>query len=83
MKDITAQLGSEQTRRDVGLPTCIAVHAKFLAVGTSHGLVLVFDHFQALKVVLAASSSEASATTCVDISPEGDWLVSGHKDGTG
>lgn len=29
-----------------GSPTVIAIHSKFIAIGTSRSLVLVFDHFQ-------------------------------------
>ena len=44
---------SEKLRRNAaslqagpGLPTSIAVHSKFITIGTSRSLVLVFDHFQ-------------------------------------
>lgn len=29
-----------------GVCTATAAHAKFIAVGTSRGLILLFDHFQ-------------------------------------
>ncbi len=29
-----------------GLPTAVAAGAKFVAIGTDRGLVLLFDHFQ-------------------------------------
>jgi alpha-D-ribose 1-methylphosphonate 5-triphosphate synthase subunit PhnG len=29
-----------------GSPTVVAIHSKFIAIGTSKGLVLIFDHFQ-------------------------------------
>eukprot|EP00698_Gefionella_okellyi_P019588 TRINITY_DN6022_c0_g1_i1.p1 TRINITY_DN6022_c0_g1~~TRINITY_DN6022_c0_g1_i1.p1 ORF type:complete len:1522 (-),score=360.42 TRINITY_DN6022_c0_g1_i1:629-5194(-) len=82
LREITTQLSSTQTRHDVGLPACMSVHPRFIAVGTTHGLILVFDHYQLLKVILASHGSEASSTSSIDISPDGDWLVSGHKDGT-
>ena len=44
----------EQLRRNAasqqvgpGLPTSIAVHSKFITIGTSRSFVIVFDHFQA------------------------------------
>lgn len=29
-----------------GSPTVVAIHSKFIAIGTSKGLVIIFDHFQ-------------------------------------
>lgn len=42
LKGIAAQMLSAADRVDSGLPTALAV-SSLIAVGTSHGLVLVFD----------------------------------------
>jgi len=42
LKGVAAQMLSAADRVDAGLPTALAV-ASSIAVGTSHGLVLVFD----------------------------------------
>jgi hypothetical protein len=57
---------SEQQRgRGPGAPTALAVHSKYTAVGTAKGLVLVFDHMQAVFAVLgvAAAASAAAAAS--------------------
>ena len=35
-----------------GGPTSVAIHSKFVAIGTSKGLILVFDHFQNVSNML-------------------------------
>ena len=35
-----------------GRPTCIAVNTKFIAVGMQRGIILLFDHFEQIKMVL-------------------------------
>lgn len=42
---------------DAGLPTCIAVQI-MVAVGTSHGLVLVFDSSQTLRSCLDSQDKD-------------------------
>ena len=51
LKKITNQSFSEQAKRNLGIPTCIAISAT-IAVGTSKGLVLVFDYGQNLKSIV-------------------------------
>ncbi len=48
MEGISKQLAKnyQYMQHGPGLPTAVAVHGKFLAVGTSRSLVLLFDHFQ-------------------------------------
>ena len=55
-----------------GLPTTISVHSKFIAIGTSHGVILVFDHFQEVRVVLGSKDGKQGtygAVTALDMSP--------------
>jgi hypothetical protein len=75
-----------------GSPTAIAVHPKFIAVGTSKSVVLLFDHFQELKGILCrvplgpqGAIPQAAATdgavTSIDVSPSQDFLVCGYYSG--
>jgi WD40 repeat protein len=51
-------------------------------VGTSHGLVVIFDHFQELKLVLGMRDGvEYGPIYAVDISFESDWIACGHAAG--
>ena len=64
-----------------GMPRCVAVHSKFIAVGTSRGLVLVWDHFQELRVVLESKANVGDQVTAVDVSPHHDHLIAGYESG--
>lgn len=48
---------SRQLRKNIefkefgpGSPTVVAIHSKFIAIGTSKGLVIIFDHFQNVRI---------------------------------
>ncbi|KAJ0005293.1 hypothetical protein NQD34_011507 [Periophthalmus magnuspinnatus] len=56
LKGISAQIVSAADKVDAGLPTAITV-AGVIAVGTSHGLALVFDSNQALRLCLGSKST--------------------------
>lgn len=47
LKKISSQVFSEAGKRNFGRPTCLAVAAS-IVVGTSKGLILVFDYHQTL-----------------------------------
>lgn len=48
----------------------------------SHGLVVIFNHFQEIKIVLGTHESvEYGPIYSVDISADSEWLVCGHQDG--
>ena len=51
LKKITTQAFSEAGKRRFGTPTCIAASA-FVAVGTSKGVILIFDYSQNLKTIV-------------------------------
>ena len=51
LRKITGQAFSEIGRRNFGRPTCIAVAAS-IALGTSKGIILVFDYSQNLKSII-------------------------------
>nr|CCA20847.1 vacuolar protein sortingassociated protein 8 putati [Albugo laibachii Nc14] len=66
-----------------GSPTVIAIHSKFIAIGTSRSLVLVFDHFQNIRQVLGTTADAQSdgPVTAIDVSPGSDYLVCGYQSG--
>eukprot|EP00943_MAST-04B_sp_MAST-4B-sp1_P009275 g9275.t1 len=65
-----------------GLPTSIAVHSKFLAIGTSHSLIIVFDHFQEVRIVLGDwKKSRDGVVTTIDVSWGSDYLIAGYQSG--
>jgi hypothetical protein len=82
LSGISSQLASDTTRHDAGLPTCIVVQGKFIAVGTSHGLIMVFDHFNALKIILGSASFEHGPVCSLDMTVNSEWLVAGYQTGT-
>ncbi|XP_059149378.1 vacuolar protein sorting-associated protein 8 homolog [Physella acuta] len=55
LKSVSAQLLSAADRVDAGMPTAIVV-SSLIAIGTSHGLVLVFDPKQVLKWCLGSTA---------------------------
>eukprot|EP00941_MAST-03F_sp_MAST-3F-sp1_P004281 g4281.t1 len=89
--------GERKNSHSVGLSTCIKVHTKYVLVGTSRGLTLVFDHFQSLRFVIGGfegkkiknESSVFTPThayggvTSLDISPNpgADFIVCGYTSG--
>ncbi len=66
-----------------GLPTAMAPHNKFIAIGTSHSLVIVFDHFEEVRIVLGSMENTADgAVTSIDFSMDNDgYLVCGYYSG--
>lgn len=80
------QLVAASLRREAGLPTALAV-SRFIAIGTTHGFVLIFDHNQELRMILgsAAGTADYGPVTSLDAVPpgkaEGEWLACGHQGG--
>lgn len=66
LKNVSSQLVSARQRVDAGLPTSLAAAASFIAVGTSHGFVLVFDGLQTLKYSLGTDGNVPyGSTSCL------------------
>ncbi|XP_065068088.1 vacuolar protein sorting-associated protein 8 homolog isoform X2 [Rhopilema esculentum] len=83
LKKISGQLVDACARRDAGLPTAMAV-SMLIAIGTSHGLVLVFEpRDQALKLILGNTSDGANygAVTALGINRECSRLLCGYAKG--
>ena len=65
LKGISSQLSSARDRVNAGLPTAMAASSSMIAIGTSHGFILVFDGLQKLKYslgipVIASGSKDGS-----------------------
>uniref|UniRef100_A0A8C2I518 VPS8 subunit of CORVET complex n=1 Tax=Cyprinus carpio TaxID=7962 RepID=A0A8C2I518_CYPCA len=83
LKGISAQIVSAADKVDAGLPTAITV-SNVIAVGTSHGLVLVFGkHNQALRLCLGttATGAEYGAVSALSINHDCTRLLCGFAKG--
>lgn len=81
-KRLTGQAFSEVGRRNFGVPTCLAVGDQ-IAIGTTKGLVLVFDYQQLNKAILGSGTkaAESGAVTSLAISADHTTLAAGHTSG--
>ncbi|XP_029925871.1 vacuolar protein sorting-associated protein 8 homolog isoform X5 [Myripristis murdjan] len=84
LKGISAQIVSAADKVDAGLPTAITV-SRVIAVGTSHGLALVFgkDSNQALRLCLGttATGAEYGAVSALSINHDCSRLLCGFAKG--
>lgn len=82
LKGISAQIVSAADKVDAGLPTAIAV-SSLIAVGTSHGLALIFDQNQALRLCLGSTSvgEQYGAISALSINNDCSRLLCGFAKG--
>ncbi|KAM4615181.1 vacuolar protein sorting-associated protein 8 homolog isoform 2-T2 [Polymixia lowei] len=82
LKGISAQIVSAADKVDAGLPTAITVSG-VIAVGTSHGLALVFDVNQALRLCLGTTTTgaEFGAVSALSINHDCSRLLCGFAKG--
>uniref|UniRef100_A0A8C9SUW2 VPS8 subunit of CORVET complex n=1 Tax=Scleropages formosus TaxID=113540 RepID=A0A8C9SUW2_SCLFO len=82
LKGISAQMASAADKVDAGLPTALTV-SSVIAVGTSHGLALVFDTNQALRLCLGsvAEGVEYGAVSALSINHDCTRLLCGFAKG--
>ncbi|XP_062867008.1 vacuolar protein sorting-associated protein 8 homolog isoform X2 [Trichomycterus rosablanca] len=82
LKGISAQIVSAADKVDAGLPTAVTV-SSVIAVGTSHGLALVFDQNQALRLCLGstATGAEYGAVSALGINHDCTRLLCGFAKG--
>ncbi|XP_036883523.1 vacuolar protein sorting-associated protein 8 homolog isoform X1 [Sturnira hondurensis] len=84
LKGISAQIVSAADKVDAGLPTAIAV-SSLIAVGTSHGLALIFgkDQNQALRLCLGSTSvgGQYGAVSALSINNDCSRLLCGFAKG--
>lgn len=59
LRKITGQAFSEIGKRNFGRPTCLAVSTS-IVVGTSKGIILVFDYQQSLKHIIGTGTKGLS-----------------------
>ncbi|KIH91887.1 golgi family complex component [Sporothrix brasiliensis 5110] len=80
---LSSQCFSESAKRNFGSPTCMAVSAS-IVVGTTKGVLLVFDYNQTLKLIIGMGTKavEAGAITSVAISSDYTTVAGGHADGS-
>ncbi|KAI9836535.1 MAG: Vacuolar protein sorting-associated protein 8 [Sclerophora amabilis] len=83
LRKITGQLFSEMGKRNFGKPTCLSVSAN-IALGTSKGLILIFDYHQNLKSIIGPGTKaiEAGAITSLALSADHTTVAGGHYDGS-
>uniref|UniRef100_A0A2K5PB73 Vacuolar protein sorting-associated protein 8 homolog n=1 Tax=Cebus imitator TaxID=2715852 RepID=A0A2K5PB73_CEBIM len=82
LKGISAQIVSAADKVDAGLPTAIAV-SSLIAVGTSHGLALIFDQNQALRLCLGSTNvgGQYGAISALSINNDCSRLLCGFAKG--
>lgn len=82
LKKITLQVFSEAGKRNFGRPTCLNVTVS-LVIGTSKGLILVFDYQQVLKAVIGPGTKavECGAITALATSADHSTIAGGHATG--
>lgn len=81
-KKITGQAFSEIGKRNFGTPTCLAATDQ-LVIGTSKGLVLVFDQQQNHKAIIGSGTkaAESGAVSSIAISADYTTIAVGHSTG--
>ncbi|KAI9931602.1 Vacuolar protein sorting-associated protein 8 [Aspergillus wentii] len=82
LRKITGQAFSEVGKRNFGHPTCMAVSTT-IVIGTSKGIVLVFDYQQSLKAIIGTGTKaiECGAITSLALSADHSTVAGGHASG--
>ncbi|RMZ91445.1 hypothetical protein DV736_g1310, partial [Chaetothyriales sp. CBS 134916] len=82
LKRVTAQAFSETAKRNFGHATCLAV-TDTIVIGTSKGLILVFDHQQIHKAIMGPGTKavEKGAISALAISADHSTVAAGHATG--
>ena len=80
---MTGQAFSEVGKRSFGRPTCIAIAAS-IALGTSKGIILVFDYNQNLKSIIGPGTKavESGSVSSISISADHSTIAGGHASGS-
>lgn len=82
LRKISNQIFSESAEITFGKPTCLLA-ATYIVIGTSKGLVLVFDDHQNLKTILGrrTNAMKCGEITSLAISSDHTHIASGHCNG--
>ena len=83
LRKLSGEAFSEIGKRNYGRPTCIAV-AGLIALGTSKGMILIFDTQQELKATigLGTKAVESGAITAIALAADHSTVAGGHADGS-
>ncbi|KAI9741090.1 MAG: Vacuolar protein sorting-associated protein 8 [Cirrosporium novae-zelandiae] len=83
LRKITGQVFSELGKRNFGRATFLAV-SSLIAIGTSKGLVLIFDYHQSLRAVIGQGTKavESGPVSALAISADHTTIAAGHNDGS-
>ncbi|KAM0163295.1 hypothetical protein ACHAPG_001218 [Botrytis cinerea] len=83
LKKLSGQAFSEVGKRNFGTTTCIAVSAS-IVLGTSKGVILIFDYHQNLKSIIGPGTKavESGAVTSIAISADHLVVAGGHANGS-
>ncbi|KAH7321257.1 golgi complex component [Stachybotrys elegans] len=83
LKKLNGQAFSEAGRRNFGSPTCLAVSGS-IVMGTSKGIILVFDYNQNLKYIIGPGTKavESGPITAIAVSADHTTLAGGHANGS-
>lgn len=87
MEVLSTQLrrNSSYKQHGPGIATAIHVHKRFFVIGTSSGLLLLFDRSQEIRQVIGSSSPQGSrcykAVTAIDALNNGTVLLCGYLTG--
>ncbi|KAJ6123007.1 hypothetical protein N7512_005472 [Penicillium capsulatum] len=82
LRKINGQAFSEIGRRNFGRPTCLAVSTS-IVIGTSKGIILVFDYQQSLKTIIGTGTQavECGPITTLSLSADHSTVAGGHDSG--
>ncbi|CUS11089.1 unnamed protein product [Tuber aestivum] len=82
LKKIKNQIFSEGGRRNFGTPTCVIASAT-IALGTSKGIILVFDYNQSLQGIVGPGTNavEHGAISALAVSADHTTIAGGHDSG--
>ncbi|KAL2016366.1 hypothetical protein VTK56DRAFT_3824 [Thermocarpiscus australiensis] len=82
LNKLNGQIFSEVGRRNFGSPTCLAVSAS-IVLGTSKGIILVFDYNQNLKLIIGPGTKavESGPITAIAVSADHTTIAGGHANG--
>ncbi|KAJ5483921.1 hypothetical protein N7539_005717 [Penicillium diatomitis] len=82
LRKISGQAFSEIGKRNFGRPTCLTVSTA-IVIGTSKGIILVFDYQQSLKAIIGTSTKavECGPITALALSADHTTVAGGHESG--
>ncbi|RSL64077.1 hypothetical protein CEP54_004878 [Fusarium duplospermum] len=82
LRKLNSHAFSEAGKRNFGSPTCLAVSAT-IVLGTSKGIILVFDYNQNLKMIIGPGTKavESGPITAIAISADHTTIAGGHANG--